>query len=439
MSLFAYWPAALHPSPKKALLISYGLGVTARALTEIEGLESIDIVDISETILELNREVGMFPERHPLDDPRARVRIEDGRFILQTIGTSYDIITGEPPPPKMAGIVNLYTKEYFALLRDRLAPGGLATYWLPVHELRVEETKAIAKAFCSAFADCSLWCGADLDWMLVGSRSDPQPLSDEVFSHPWQRPRSGKGLRAIGVEAPEQLGALFLADASFLNAWTEQVEALEDDYPQRISSHLPQLDPDFINDIEEYEAVMRVEDAEERFYQSPWIRKFWPEGMRSSARDYFPHQKLLNLHFSAEANTMSDLYQALEGSSLRSLPLLILKINDYELALVDKALEADVVDPGLDYYRASRALADRNYAEAVLHLEDALRLDPQSIELAQYRIFALMLAGQVEAGRLAADELRGRAPSGRGIPGFWDWLAGMETAVPKTVAPSAGH
>jgi predicted membrane-bound spermidine synthase len=237
MSLFAYWPAALHPSPKKALLISYGLGVTARALTEIEGLESIDIVDISETILELNREVGMFPERHPLDDPRARVRIEDGRFILQTIGTSYDIITGEPPPPKMAGIVNLYSKEYFALLRDRLAPGGLATYWLPVHELRVEEAKAIAKAFCSAFADCSLWCGADLDWMLVGSRPEPQPLSDEAFSHPWQSPRSGKGLFAIGVEAPEQLGALFLADASFLNAWTEQVEALEDDYPQRISSH----------------------------------------------------------------------------------------------------------------------------------------------------------------------------------------------------------
>jgi spermidine synthase len=56
--------------------------------------------------------------------------VEDGRFFLQTSAASFDLITGEPPPPKAAGIVNLYSREYFQLLHDRLNDGGVATYWL---------------------------------------------------------------------------------------------------------------------------------------------------------------------------------------------------------------------------------------------------------------------------------------------------------------------
>ena len=42
------------------------------------------------------------------------------------------MITGEPPPPLTPGTVNLYTREYFQLIYDRLAEGGIATYWLPI-------------------------------------------------------------------------------------------------------------------------------------------------------------------------------------------------------------------------------------------------------------------------------------------------------------------
>lgn len=107
---------------------------------------------------------------------------------------------------------------------------------------------------------------------------------------------------------------------------------------------------------------------------------------------------------------MTELYEALEGSPLRVLPLMLLQLNQFELAIADKARAAGVVDPEVDYILASRALADRNYAEAVRHLENALRLDPQSVELAQYRIFALLQAGEVEAARLAVD----------GVSGFWE-------------------
>src|SRR4029077_12437654 len=47
MRLFAYPPSALHPQPQDALLIAFGCGVTADALTHDVDLKHIDIVDIS--------------------------------------------------------------------------------------------------------------------------------------------------------------------------------------------------------------------------------------------------------------------------------------------------------------------------------------------------------------------------------------------------------
>jgi predicted membrane-bound spermidine synthase len=131
MKLYVYLPLALKADARDALLISYGVGSTAKALTDSRGLQNIDIVDISEDILEMSTIV--YPgDENPLQDERVRVHVEDGRFFLNTTSSRYDLITSEPPPPKNAGVVNLYSQEYFKLIRKRLNPGGYASYWLPV-------------------------------------------------------------------------------------------------------------------------------------------------------------------------------------------------------------------------------------------------------------------------------------------------------------------
>ncbi|KKK51166.1 hypothetical protein LCGC14_3117690, partial [marine sediment metagenome] len=234
MRLFVYWPMALHPSPTKALLVCYGIGVTAKALTDARALESIDVVDVSRNLIELSRDYSPFPGDHPLEDPRVSIHIEDGRLFLQTTDRTFDLITAEPPPPKNAGIVNLYTLEYFQLLHERLAPGGVVTYWLPVYQLSVEESKAIVKGFCQAFRDCSMWTGAGTEWMLVGTRGLRGPVQEAGFRRLWQEPGLGSGLSSIGIERPEQLGALFIGDSEFLAEWTGDTLPLEDDHPHRI-------------------------------------------------------------------------------------------------------------------------------------------------------------------------------------------------------------
>ena len=142
MRLFAYLPLALHPGARDVLLVCYGTGVTADAFTRKSSLERIDIVDISKEVFSLATDYSGVNYSNPLLDPRVHPIVQDGRFFLQASARKYDIISGEPPPPKVAGAVNLYTQEFFSLMRSRLKEGGIATFWLPISQLKVERSQS---------------------------------------------------------------------------------------------------------------------------------------------------------------------------------------------------------------------------------------------------------------------------------------------------------
>lgn len=236
MKLFAYLPAALHPKIERVLVICFGVGATASAITDLPEVREIDVVDVSRDILEMSDIVHPDAGRHPLRDPRVKVHVEDGRFYMQQTGRRYDLITGEPPPPKMAGVSALYTREYFELMKDRLNPGGLATYWLPAHLLLESDALAVIRAFCDAFEDCSLWSGVNLDWILVGSRGGLARISEEQFSRLWKAEGIAKELSRLGIAGPGALAAQFMADAGALRELTRQSLPVIDDFPRRISA-----------------------------------------------------------------------------------------------------------------------------------------------------------------------------------------------------------
>ena len=148
------------------------------------------------------------------------MHVEDGRFFLASTTRRFDLITAEPPPPKHAGVVNLYSREYFELVHGRLSQGGVATHWLPVFLLEPADTLSIVKAFCSVFEDCSLWSGAGFNWMLAGSRGGLTAVTEEEFGRQWQDPVLAPKLREEALESPAVLGTTFLGDAPFLNDLT---------------------------------------------------------------------------------------------------------------------------------------------------------------------------------------------------------------------------
>jgi spermidine synthase len=272
MKLFAWLPAALHPRIERVLLLCYGVGTTASAIVDLPEVKRIDVVDTSRDVLEMSDLVFREAAGHPLRDPRVSVHVEDARFYLQLTAERYDLITGEPPPPKMAGVASLYSREYFALMRDRLSPGGMATYWLPAYLLLEAEALAIVRAFCEAFADCSLWSGLNRDWILVGTRGGLAPVPRERFSRLWRGERIGGELRRLGIDGPAQLAGQFMADAATLRQVTSGVAPLTDDRPRRIRSALYAE-----SSTPAYTLLMDAERGRERLAASAWAAEIAAE------------------------------------------------------------------------------------------------------------------------------------------------------------------
>lgn len=373
MALYAYFPLILKSDIADVLLVSYGVGNTAEAITSIDEVERLDVVDLSPEILEYSVIVHDHTGSYPLRDPRTRIYLEDGRFFLQTTSRRYDLITGEPPPPALAGVVNLYTREYFSLLRERLNPGGIVTYWLPGHSLDGKETLAVIKAFCLAFDNCSLWHGGGLNLMLVGSNGSLEQRSVQDFVAPWEGPLC-RSLHAIGLENPGQFGTLFVADAAMLAYWTRNILPVSDDFPHRIAPHKKWSQTGSDRDSPKlYREMLRVERRRPAFEESSYIASLIPEPVRSETRRHWRSEEILTEFYlrsfmAIEFDYREALYQALERSDSHLLPTLLLFSTPEKQALL-----AGVDDDGSPAYQRALiidAIVARDYelaAELLWH------------------------------------------------------------------------
>jgi hypothetical protein len=416
MKLFVWLPVALRPDPERALLISFGVGSTARALVDTRSLSRIDVVDISRDILELSSAVHTDPARHPLADPRVRLHVEDGRHFLATRDERWDLITAEPPPPKAAGVGNLYTREYFALLRERLSEGGVVSYWLPVHNLFEADAYAILRAFCDAFPDCALFAGAGLDWILIGTRDAAGPVSEPRFRAQWHDPAVAEELRAAGIERPEQLGALFLAGAEDLAPLLTDVAPLDDDHPERLSDRVlgpAKLAPTWLPWLD-------AARARARFERSAFAARLWPPALRAASLDWFEAHAAAERHLLGGVTGPVD-FAALHGwlsrTPLESLALWEMGSSALRLRAARAAVAAGAHAPDVERELALGALAARDFAGAAAGLARARAAGDGGDDDARLEVYALCAGGRRDAARARAAAL-GVARNGDAFAAF---------------------
>ena len=110
----------LHPTPNDALVIGLGGGATSGAVSQHRGTH-VQIVELSESV---RRAAPFFAHVNydVLNQPNVRVRVDDGRNFLLLSGETFDVITADIIQPIHAGAGNLYSREYFSLVRRALKP-----------------------------------------------------------------------------------------------------------------------------------------------------------------------------------------------------------------------------------------------------------------------------------------------------------------------------
>ncbi|MBV9181038.1 MAG: hypothetical protein JO356_06990, partial [Acidobacteria bacterium] len=150
--VMAHLPVAfLDAPPHNAAVICFGMGTT---------FHSLHAWGVPVTVVELVPSVPrMFSYYHSdaeavLRSPLSRVVIDDGRRYLERTSEQYDVITIDPPPPVEAATSSLlYSKEFYAVARRHLRPGGILQQWIPqTSDDDVVELAAVARSLHESFA-----------------------------------------------------------------------------------------------------------------------------------------------------------------------------------------------------------------------------------------------------------------------------------------------
>lgn len=131
--------------PKQVAIIGGGDGGALREVLRCRSVQSVVMVDIDETVVDISKKYLRCIHRGSFYDKRARVIIRDGREFLKHKRAKFDAIIVDATDPVPSGpSLFLYSLEFYKIAKRALKPGGvLVTQAAPYDEnqfLRVLRT-----------------------------------------------------------------------------------------------------------------------------------------------------------------------------------------------------------------------------------------------------------------------------------------------------------
>jgi spermidine synthase len=159
------------------------------------------------------------------------LRLADGRRELLRSADRYDLITLEPPPPSAAGVVNLYSSDFYALARERLNPDGLLAQWWPLATQNDEDSRSLIRSFLDVFPHATLWTTELHEMLLIGSVEPIQLDATRIAEH-FGRPGVSAALKEVGIASPAALLATYMTDRAGLERYAQDAPPTTDDRPR---------------------------------------------------------------------------------------------------------------------------------------------------------------------------------------------------------------
>ncbi len=230
MRIQALLPLLIHNAePRSALVIGFGTGITAGALLRYPGLEQRVVAELLPAVVQA---APLFKGNyHAASDPGVQVRLRDGRQELLRSPQAYDLITLEPPPPSAAGVVNLYSRDFYQLAARRLEKNGLLAQWLPLPTQNIEDSQALVRSFLDVFPYATLWTSEFHEMLLVGSM-EPMELDAARIRQRFEQPPVSSALAEVGIDSAATLLATWVTDRNGLERFAGQALAVTDDQPR---------------------------------------------------------------------------------------------------------------------------------------------------------------------------------------------------------------
>jgi spermidine synthase len=214
--LLAQLPLSLAKNIEDVAVVGLGAGFTAGSILENKSVRSLDVLEIEASVVPASRFFGEL-SKFSDSDSRVKIILEDARTHFKYSQKQYDIITSDPVSPVFAGCSNLYTEEYYQLVKDRLKDGGVFGQWIDSSFISESTFKSILKTVQNVFGETMLFVAGD-ELMVIASKSDARyswPTIATRYSHKIET------LTPLGINSPELLFESFLGSRESLSAYLE--------------------------------------------------------------------------------------------------------------------------------------------------------------------------------------------------------------------------
>ncbi len=233
--LIGHLPMVLHPNPKRSLVVGLGGGATPGAVSQHD--TRVQVVELSDSVRK-GAEFFRHVNYDVLHRDNVTLRVDDGRNFLARTRDRFDVVTADLIQPIHAGAGNLYSREYFTLVRAALADGGLVLQW--IGHRPDSQYKLIMRTFLDVFPHTTLWFDGQL---MVGSVT-PLTISPALVDAKRARPETRRALDEVGLDSFETLTSWYVAGPDDLRAFVGTGPLLTDDRPM-VEYHrsLPAGDP----------------------------------------------------------------------------------------------------------------------------------------------------------------------------------------------------
>ena len=207
--VIAHLPLLLHPRPKQALVVGFGMGLTSYSITQ-HGVR-VDAVELSRGVISAAQKHFTHVNGSVFENPLFNYRLNDGRNHILMTKTKYDMIsTGIIHPLVSAGSSNIYTADFYRLCRRILSEDGIMCQWVPLHRLPEAHYKMIVRTFIEVFPHTTLWYKYTPDFVILIGTHEPLQIDYKNFMARAQIASIREGLAADDLDGPSLLDSFMM-------------------------------------------------------------------------------------------------------------------------------------------------------------------------------------------------------------------------------------
>jgi len=229
--LQAHLPLALAANPERVLHVGVGSGGTAYSAS-LHPVKEIDIVEISPTVLQAAKTHFGAVNHGVFADPRVKVFFDDGRSFALASPFKFDVVLSDSIHPRFAGNGYLYTEEYFRLCRERLAPDGVISMWLPTYSMLPSNYRSVVRAFQDVFPNVWIFYPHTVPNAFTVVMATPQPtISLAQLARRVEEPAVKADLQKVRAADPAELLSFILMGPRDVARWAAPAVPHSDDIP----------------------------------------------------------------------------------------------------------------------------------------------------------------------------------------------------------------